>query len=242
MAGPGVTAEAPSLNVDPSEVEKFAAHADTWWDPEGPGRPLHEINDCRLGFVAERCNLGQSHVVDVGCGGGILTEALARRARHVTGIDATEALVAVARTHAAQSGLAIHYETLTAEALAVRQPASFDVVTCMELLEHVPDPARLMTGLAALLKPGGSLFLSTINRSLRAYLEVIVGAEYLLGLLPRGTHDYRQFIRPAEIARVLRATGLEVVAVMGMRYQPLRRRAVLVSSPEVNFLIHARRD
>lgn len=229
------------LNVDPAEVAKFAAHADTWWDPEGPGRPLHEINDCRLGFVAERCNLSQANVVDVGCGGGILTEALARRAREVTGIDATEALIDAARTHAAQSGLGIHYETLTAEALAVRQPASFDVVTCMELLEHVPDPERLIASLADLLKPGGSLFLSTINRSLRAYLEVIIGAEYLLGLLPRGTHDYRQFIRPAEVARLLRAVGLEVVAVAGMRYQPLRRRAVLIASPEVNFLIHARR-
>jgi 2-polyprenyl-6-hydroxyphenyl methylase/3-demethylubiquinone-9 3-methyltransferase len=235
------TASSP-LNVDPAEVAKFAAHADTWWDPEGPGRPLHEINDCRLGFVADRCNLAQSDVVDVGCGGGILTEALARRARHVTGIDATEALVDAARTHAAHSALSIHYETLTAEALAARQPASFDVVTCMELVEHVPDPERLIASLSALLKPGGSLFLSTINRNLRAYLEVVVGAEYLLGLLPRGTHDYRQFMRPAEVARLLRAAGLEVMAVTGMRYQPLRRRAVLVPSPEVNFLIHARRD
>lgn len=237
-----MSSSASPLNVDPAEVAKFAAHADTWWDPEGPGRPLHEINDCRLGFVANRCNLAQSDVVDVGCGGGILSEALARRARHVTGIDATEALVVAARAHAAQSGLAVHYETLTAEALAARQPASFDVVTCMELVEHVPDPERLIASLSALLRPGGSLFLSTINRSLRAYLEVIVGAEYLLGLLPRGTHDYGQFMRPAEVARLLRAAGLEVMAVSGMRYQPLRRRAVLVASPEVNFLIHARRD
>lgn len=237
-----MSAMAASLNVDPAEVAKFGAQADTWWDPHGPGRPLHEINDCRLGFVADRCLLAQATVVDVGCGGGILTEALARRARQVTGIDATAALIEVARTHADQSGLAIHYEALTAEALAVRQPASFDVVTCMELIEHVPDPERLVASLAELLKPGGSLFLSTINRSLRAYLEVVLGAEYLLGLLPRGTHDYRQFIRPAELARLLRAAGLEVVAMAGMRYQPLRRRAVLVASPEVNFLIHARRD
>ena len=227
-------------NVDPADVARFGAQAAQWWDPDGPSRPLHEINGCRVDFVAARISLAGADILDVGCGGGILAEALARRGARVTGIDAAPELVEIASQHAAAQALQIRYEHSTAEAFAASETHRYDAVTCMELLEHVPDPAQLLASLARLLKPGGSLFLSTLNRTPRAYLEAVLAAEYVLGLLPRGTHDYRQFLRPSEVAACLRAEGLEVLSIKGMRYQPLRRRAVLVASPAVNYLLHAR--
>ncbi|MBM4226813.1 MAG: bifunctional 2-polyprenyl-6-hydroxyphenol methylase/3-demethylubiquinol 3-O-methyltransferase UbiG [Gammaproteobacteria bacterium] len=232
----------PLHNSDPREIGKFGALAGTWWDPQGPSRPLHEINECRLDFIRQRTPLQNARVVDVGCGGGILTEALARHAGAVTGVDASSEVIGVAREHAAQSALPINYEVLTAEALAVREPASFDCVICMELLEHVPDVTSLLRALKDLLKPGGDLFLSTLNRSPRAWLETVVAAEYVLKLLPQGTHDYRKFVRPHELAAMLRTTGLTVREIRGMRYQPWRARAVLIPDPSVNYLVHARLD
>ena len=229
-------------NSDARELDKFGALAATWWDPQGPSRPLHEINACRLDFIRQRTVLQAARVVDVGCGGGILTEALARQAGTVAGVDASAEVIGVARAHAAESALSIRYEVLTAEALAAQEPASFDCVVCMELLEHVPDVPSLLRALKDLLKPGGDLFLSTLNRSPRAWLETVVAAEYLLKLLPRGTHDYRKFVRPRELAALLRAQGLTVREIRGMRYQPWRGRAVLVPDPSVNYLVHARLD
>jgi 2-polyprenyl-6-hydroxyphenyl methylase / 3-demethylubiquinone-9 3-methyltransferase len=229
-------------NSDAREIGKFGAMAGTWWDPQGPSRPLHEINDCRLDFIRQRMSLQGARVVDVGCGGGILSEALARHGGTVTGVDASGDVIAVAREHAVESALSIRYEVLTAETLAAHEPATYDCVVCMELLEHVPDVTSLLRALRELLKPGGDLFLSTLNRSPRAWLETVVAAEYLLKLLPKGTHDYRQFVRPHELATMLRATGLTVREIRGMRYQPWRGRAVLVPEPSVNYLVHARLD
>lgn len=232
----------PQQNSDAREIDKFGALAGSWWDPQGPSRPLHEINDCRLDFIRQRIPLEGARVVDVGCGGGILSEALARHGGAVTGVDASVDMIAVAREHAVTSALPIRYEVLTAEALAAREPATFGCVVCMELLEHVPDVTSLLRALGALLKPGGDLFLSTLNRSPRAWLETVVAAEYLLKLLPKGTHAYRQFVRPHELAAMLRATGLTVREIRGMRYQPWRGRAVLIPDPSVNYLVHARLD
>ncbi len=229
----------PAPNTDPREVARFDALAQRWWDPEGPMRALHWINPARLDYVASRCSLEGRRVLDVGCGGGLLAEALAEHGAQVTGIDLSGGALAVARLHAAERGLAIDYRQVSAEALAEEAPEAFDVVICMELLEHVPDLAALVQACARLARPGGHLFFSTLNRTLRAYLTAILGAEYLLGLLPRGTHDYGRFIRPSELARWLRAAGLELVDLRGLVFDPLARRFRLGRDVAVNYLVHA---
>lgn len=229
-------------NLDPEEVARFAALAAAWWDPDGPSRTLHDINGCRTDFIAARAALAGRRVLDVGCGGGLLSEALAARGALVTGLDAAAPLVAAAQAHARDTGLAITYLAMTAEDHAVPDDARYDLVVCMELLEHVPDPAALIRALGRLVRPGGDVFLSTLNRTPRAYLQAVLAAEYLLQLLPVGTHDYRQFLRPAELARYLRDTGLTVREIRGMRYSPWSRTAWLVDDPGVNYLVHAQRD
>lgn len=229
-------------NADQAELDKFGGLAATWWEPDGPSRTLHDINPCRLSFITTRCNLTHAAVLDVGCGGGLLTEALAAHAAAVTGIDAAPEVLEVAREHAATTGRRIHYACVTAEEFAVAKPGAFDCVVSMELLEHVPDPQSLIGALRDLVKPGGDVFLSTLNRTPRAYVEAVLAAEYVLRLLPAGTHDYRQFLRPSEIALLLRKAGLTVKAIVGMRYNPFTRRATLTTSPQVNYLVHARRE
>lgn len=228
-------------NINHAEVAKFDRLAATWWDTNGASKTLHDINPCRVNFIAERCALDGMKILDVGCGGGLLTEALARRGGSLTGIDAAGEVIAVARAHAADAGLAIDYEVTTAEDYAERYPARFDCVVCMELIEHVPDPNSLIQACARLSKPGGMLFVSTLNRTPQAYLEAIVGAEYLLKLLPIGTHEYLNFIRPAEMAAMLRTHEFELCEVRGMRYNPFSCRAEIVAVPRVNYLAHAQR-
>lgn len=227
-------------NVDGTEVAKFAALAAEWWDPEGPSRTLHEINPCRLGYITQHAQLAHQRVLDVGCGGGLLTEALAQAGAIASGIDASAAVIAAARTHAAAHARRVHYEVTTAEAHAARLPGHYALLTCMELLEHVPDPAQLLAACRTLLAPEGEIFLSTLNRTPLAYGAAVLGAEYLLRLLPVGTHDFRRFIRPAELGRWLRAAGFEVAHIAGMRYDPFRRRAQLCAQVGVNYLMHAR--
>jgi 2-polyprenyl-6-hydroxyphenyl methylase/3-demethylubiquinone-9 3-methyltransferase len=229
-------------NVDPNEVRKFEDLAHRWWDPAGEFRPLHEINPLRLEFVEQRAALDGKRVLDVGCGGGILSEAMAARGARVTGIDMAEGPLSVARLHRLESGLEVDYRQTNAEALAEELGGQFDVVTCMELLEHVPDPGSVVEACARLVKPGGDVFFSTINRNPKAFMLAIVGAEYLLRLLPRGTHEYQRFITPAELDRWCRAAGLEVAATSGLAYNPLNRRFRLTGDVDVNYLLHARPD
>jgi 2-polyprenyl-6-hydroxyphenyl methylase / 3-demethylubiquinone-9 3-methyltransferase len=228
-------------NADQRELAKFADLAHSWWDPQGPSRPLHELNPVRLAYVSERLGLEGARVCDVGCGGGLLSEAMAARGAAVVGIDLGEDVLGVARLHLFESGLEIDYRLLAAEDLAGQEPSAFDAVTCMEMLEHVPDPAAVVAACAQLLKPGGRMFLSTLNRTPKAFALAVVGAEYLLGLLPRGTHQYARFIRPAELGRWLRAAGLELEDVSGLRYDPLLRRASLSRDVSVNYLACARK-
>ncbi len=234
---------APSLpNVDPAELEKFGALASRWWDPSSEFRPLHEINPLRLDWIATHATLSGARVLDVGCGGGILAEAMAQRGAQVTGIDLTAAALTVARLHGLESGVAVEYQHIAAEDLAQQAPASFDVVTCMELLEHVPDPASTVAACTHLVRPGGRVFFSTINRNPKAYLFAVLGAEYILGLLPRGTHDYARFITPSELARAARATGLVVTEITGMHYNPLGKKYWLGKGTDVNYLMACARD
>ena len=228
-------------NLDPGEVERFERLADRWWDPEGDFRPLHDINPARLGFIDERAGLRGRAVLDVGCGGGLLAEAMQRRGARVTGIDAGEVAVEIAHRHARESGAAVTYERTTAEALAARAAGGFDVVTCLELLEHVPDPASLVAACARLARPGGHVFFSTINRTARAWLLAVVGAERVLGLLPPGTHDYGRFLRPSELDRAAREAGLELAETAGMRYDPFTGRCRFGGAPHVNYLAWYRR-
>ena len=229
-------------NIDPREVAKFDALASRWWDAGSEFRPLHEINPLRLDYIDRHCGgLDQRQVLDVGCGGGILSESMALRGGIVTGIDMAPAPLEVARLHLHESGARVDYRQIAAEDLLGEQAGHWDVVTCMELLEHVPDPARLIQSCAELVRPGGHVFLSTINRNPMAYLQAIIGAEYLLQLLPRGTHDYARFIRPAEIGRWLRQAGLELQDMTGLSYNPLTRRYRLDRNIDVNYMLHARR-
>lgn len=223
-------------NFRQDELDKFAALASRWWDPEGPQKPLHALNPVRLRYIAARVPLAGARVLDVGCGGGLLSEALAREGAQVTGIDLGEELIEVARLHRLESGLEIDYRLESVEALADARPAGFDVVTCMEMLEHVPDPAAIVQACARLLRPGGRLFLSTVNRTPAAFALAIVGAEYVARLLPRGTHHYQDFIKPAELAGWLRQAGLQLEDVSGMAYEPWRNRARLSSRTDVNYL------
>ena len=228
-------------NVDAEEIAKFEKLAERWWDPTSEFRPLHEINPLRLAFIDQRSALRGKTVLDVGCGGGILTEGMAALGANVTGIDMGEAPLAVARLHLKESGLKADYRKITAEELAQKQPASFDVVTCLEMLEHVPNPASTVAACAQLVKPGGQVFFSTINRNPKAWLMAIVGAEYLLRLLPRGTHDYMKFIKPSELDRMCRHAGLGVREFTGMHYNPLTQRYTLGPGVDVNYLLHCTR-
>ncbi len=228
-------------NVDRAELHKFSELAATWWDRTGPMRPLHDINPPRLAWINQLASLTGKRVLDVGCGGGVLTEAMAQKSKSVTGIDLAGKPLAVARLHALESGARVEYRECAAEAFADEQPASFDIVTCMEMLEHVPDPAATVQACATLARPGGWVFFSTINRNAKAFALAIVGAEYVLGLLPRGTHEYARFLKPSELAGYARQAGLEVHEVTGMRYNPFTRIASLSSDTDVNYLMACRK-
>ncbi len=223
-------------NVDPAELAKFSQLAARWWDPEGESRPLHDLNPERLAYVRERCSLAGARVLDVGCGGGLLSEAMAAEGAEVIGIDMAQALIDVARLHLHESGHTVDYRCTSVEALAAEDPESFDAITCMEMLEHVPDPGSVISACERLLKPGGRLFLSTLNRTPKSFALAIVGAEYVMGLLPRGTHEYRRFIRPSELAHALRSCDLELEDVSGLHYNPMTRRSRRIQSAAVNYL------
>jgi 2-polyprenyl-6-hydroxyphenyl methylase/3-demethylubiquinone-9 3-methyltransferase len=227
------------MNVDHKEIAKFDALASRWWDPEGDFRTLHDINPARLDYVAGHADLTAGPVVDVGCGGGILSESLARAGATVTGIDMAESPLAVARLHALDTGTEVEYLATTAEALAAQRPGTFATLTCMEMLEHVPDYPSTVRACAELVAPGGNLFFSTINRNPKSYLLMVLGAEYVLGILPRGTHDYEKFIKPHELADAVRRAGLVVRDVRGMRYNPLTRNCTLGRDVDVNYFLHA---
>jgi 2-polyprenyl-6-hydroxyphenyl methylase/3-demethylubiquinone-9 3-methyltransferase len=229
-------------NVDRGEIAKFAEIASRWWDPESEFKPLHDINPLRLNYIAQRAELTGKRVLDVGCGGGILSESLAARGALVTGIDMAEEALAVARLHLLESGLAVDYRCTTVEELAAAEPASFEVVTCMELLEHVPEPASVVNACARLLKTDGHVFFATLNRTPKAYAFAIIGAEYLLRLLPKGTHDYRKFIRPSELDRWAREAGLSIRELTGMHYNLLTQHYWLAPGLEVNYLAHCQAD
>jgi len=247
-----------STNVNPAETSKFDKLAGRWWDKNGESRPLHDLNPARLNYIADRVVINGARVLDVGCGGGILSEALAVAGANVTGIDLAPRVLEVARLHLHETGVHVDYREISVEALAAEMtapahpapaavaqpcpsPGAFDAITCMEMLEHVPDPASVIAACATLLKPGGRLFLSTLNRTPQAFATAIVGAEFVAGLLPRGTHHYAQFIRPSELAATLRTGGLDLEDVSGLAYNPLTRRAWVTSSPAVNYLACARR-
>jgi len=232
-----------NINADPSELAKFSALAHHWWDPGSEFKPLHDINPLRLDYIARQCGgLDGKAVLDVGCGGGILTEAMAREGARVTGIDLSDKALGVARLHQIESGISADYRLMSAEALASESPAAFDIVTCMELLEHVPDPASTIGACAKLVRGGGKVVFSTINRNAKAYALAIVGAEYVLGLLPRGTHDYARFLKPSEIAAFARTARLETDALIGMTYNPFTRSYRLEADTSVNYIMTFRRD
>ncbi len=228
-----------NVNVDPLEIEKFQSIASRWWDRESEFKPLHDINPLRVEYIENHAgDLAGRRILDIGCGGGILTEALAGKGAKVTGIDMAEMSLKVAKMHLHESGLEIDYQKIPAEEFAEQNTAAFDVITCLEMLEHVPDPASIINAAAWMLKPGGHLFFSTINRNPKAFALAIVGAEYVLNMLPKGTHEYRRFIKPSELAAVIRANQLEVLDITGMTYNPLTRHYRLGSDIDVNYLMH----
>jgi 2-polyprenyl-6-hydroxyphenyl methylase/3-demethylubiquinone-9 3-methyltransferase len=231
-----------TANVSPEEIARFDQLAARWWDPDGESRPLHDLNPVRAAYIAARVDdLRGARVADVGCGGGLLSEALARAGAKVTGIDLGAKVIDVAKLHLHESGLSVDYRVQSSAELAAAEPESFDVVCCMELIEHVPDPAALVNDLAAMLKPGGRLFMSTINRTPAAFGAAIVGAEYVMRMLPRGTHHYAQFLKPSELGRLLRHAGLELEDVSGLAYSPLNRKAWLSKITAVNYVLSARK-
>jgi 2-polyprenyl-6-hydroxyphenyl methylase / 3-demethylubiquinone-9 3-methyltransferase len=231
-----------TTNVDAQELAKFSELAHRWWDPESEFRPLHQINPLRLDWIDGLASLRGKAVLDIGCGGGILAESMARRARHVTGIDLATRPLGVARLHAMEASVAnLEYREIAAEAIAAERPGAFDVVTCMEMLEHVPDPSSIVRACSELVAPGGWVFFSTLNRNPKSFLFAIVGAEYVLRLLPRGTHEYERFIRPSELARWCRDAGLEIADTRGMEYNPFTRRYSLSGDTSVNYLFACRK-
>ncbi|HXH55050.1 MAG TPA: bifunctional 2-polyprenyl-6-hydroxyphenol methylase/3-demethylubiquinol 3-O-methyltransferase UbiG [Gammaproteobacteria bacterium] len=237
-------------NLEATEIDKFDAMAADWWDPKGKCRPLHALNPTRLQFIVDRCPLLKKSVLDIGCGGGILSESMQKRGAYVTGIDATLSVLEVAKLHAIESNLyktdnnthTLNYIHTTAEEYAAIHPNSFDVVTCMELLEHVPDPLSLIKAAATLVKPGGYLFFSTLNRTPKSYLFAVLGAEYLLKLLPRGTHQYEKFIRPSELEQWLRQAELHLKELAGLQYNPLTHKTYLNNDVSINYLAHVEKD
>jgi len=228
-------------NVDPAEIARFQAAASRWWDPEGEMRPLHDLNPVRLDYVERGAALKGHDVLDVGCGGGLLAEAMALKGARVVGLDLASDLLQVAELHALETGVRLTYRLESAEQHAATQQSAYDLVTCMEMLEHVPDPAAIVAALATLVRPGGHVFLSTINRTPRAFALAVVGAEYLLRLLPPGTHTYERFIRPSELSAWAKAAGLTVIDVSGLDYDPFSRRTRLTADARVNYLMHLRR-
>jgi 2-polyprenyl-6-hydroxyphenyl methylase/3-demethylubiquinone-9 3-methyltransferase len=232
---------APRQNADPQELAKFGSMAQSWWDPAGPSKPLHDLNPLRLRYVESAAGLRDRQVLDVGCGGGILSEAMARSGARVLGIDLSQAVLDVAELHALQGQVAVEYQAIGAEELAALRPDSFDLVTCMEMLEHVPDPAATLGALGRLVRPGGHVVVSTLNRKPMAFAVAIIGAEYIARALPRGTHEYLKFIRPSELARWGRAAGLDLNDLTGISYNPLTRAFRLSSNTDVNYLAHFRR-
>ena len=231
-----------TINADPQELAKFSELAHRWWDPDSEFRPLHQINPLRLDWIDGLARLSGKRVLDVGCGGGILSDAMARRGADVLGIDLASKPLKVAQLHAMEAGTAsVQYREVAAEALAAEAPGQFDVVTCMEMLEHVPDPSSIVAACATLAKPGGWIFFSTINRNTKAFVFAIVGAEHVLKLLPKGTHEYARFIRPSELARWCRGAGLELAETRGMEYNPLSKRYWLSGDTSVNYLLACRK-
>lgn len=228
-------------NVHPHEINKFGSLAERWWDPQGEFKTLHDINPLRIRFIREYAEIDGKRIVDVGCGGGILSEGLARQGAEVTGIDLSEPLIDIADLHGLDSGVEVNYLKISAEALAEQQAASFDHVTCMEMLEHVPDPASIVTACAKLVKPGGFVFFSTLNRQPKAWLLAIFGAEYVLRMLPKGTHQYKTFIKPSELSQWCRDAGLEMRGISGIQYNPLSKRFSLGKDINVNYLIAVQR-
>ncbi len=231
-----------TVNADPQELAKFGDLAHRWWDPTSEFKPLHDINPLRLAWIDRHAGLKGKRVVDIGCGGGLLSEGMAGLGARVTGIDLSEKALGVARLHLLETGRQVDYRHVSAEALAAEMPAAFDAVTCLEMLEHVPDPASTVKACADLVRPGGQVFLSTINRNPKAYLLAVVGAEYVLNMLPRGTHDYAKFIRPAELSRHCRNAGLRVEEIVGMTYNPLLKTYSLGRDTDVNYLVRATRE
>ena len=223
-------------NVSAAEIARFGALARRWWDPNGPQRPLHELNPARLAYVTARLPLREASVLDVGCGAGLLSEAMAREGARVTALDLAPELIDVAKLHLLESGLQVDYRLVSVEELASQSPGSFDAITCMEMLEHVPDPGSVLRACATLLRPGGKLFVSTLNRTPLAFAVAILGAEYIAGLLPKGTHDYKSFIRPAELSGWLRDAGFELEDVSGLAYDPIRRKAWVNRRTDINYL------
>ena len=228
-------------NVDSAEIAKFEALASRWWDRQSEFKPLHDINPLRCNYIDERASLVEKNVIDVGCGGGILSESMAQRGAHVTGIDMGAAPLKVAKLHALESGVTVNYQKITAEEMAEKNPSQYDVVTCLEMLEHVPDPASIIAACAKMVKPGGHVFFSTINRNPKAYAFAILGAEYLLRLLPKGTHDYDKFIKPSELARWAAQAQLELIDLTGMTFNPITQSYKLEENVSVNYLIHCQR-
>jgi 2-polyprenyl-6-hydroxyphenyl methylase/3-demethylubiquinone-9 3-methyltransferase len=229
------------MNVDPLELEKFSQLAHSWWDPHSEFKPLHDINPLRLGHIDRTAGLNGKTVVDVGCGGGILSEAMAAAGAKVTGIDLADKPLKVAQLHLLESGREVEYLKISAEELARTRPQQYDIVTCMELLEHVPDPAATVHACADLVKPGGWVFFATLNRNPKSYLFAVIGAEYVLKLLPRGTHDYAKFIKPSELAAMCRRSALTVSGIVGMTYNPLTRQYALGADADVNYILHAQK-
>ncbi len=230
------------INADPNELQKFSDLAHRWWDPKSEFKPLHDINPLRLDWIDANAGLAGKKVLDVGCGGGLLSEGMAERGAQVTGIDLSEKALGVARLHLLESGHSVDYRHISAESLAAEMPGSFDMVTCLEMLEHVPDPASTVAACARLVKPGGQVFLSTLNRNPKSYLLAVIGAEYLLQMLPKGTHDYAKFIKPSELARHCKAADLEVAEIIGMTYNPFTQRYSLGQDTSVNYLLRTVRN